>query len=242
MQSLSDQLGAAPVGVNKDADAAAAGQQALQGDAAPSDNALQSSSSQVQTDLLQEELVVPAQNEDVGGQQEEAAEPVPNAPFVADLGIPAQAQGPTPRHSTCRGQSNRLKKSWPYRVRPRLNQFYTRFKLIALAAVFAADTSGSSGPSDAGNGVSAAAAVAKRETKKRRASITYITKRRREKLRQAKRGWSGVVQVYHVQDGCRGDKKGKGGRPSHSCRRCEKERKKCSLKDAGEGSYKPCDQ
>lgn len=39
-----------------------------------------------------------------------------------------------------------------------------------------------------------------------------------------------------------GDKKGKGGRPSHSCWQCQKAKCECSLKRALEGTYEPCDR
>ena len=87
MAGLLNQVGAAPFGANNDA--AAAEQQALQGDAAPSLNSSQSSDlsgsgSQMQIDLLQE--AVPVQGA-VGAEG-----------FLVG---PVQAQGPTPINSKC---------------------------------------------------------------------------------------------------------------------------------------------
>lgn len=259
MNSLSDQIGAALVGVNEDA--AVVKQQALQGDANPSHNAL--------SVIRPRRLQLPgADRPPPGGADgpypgrgggEEALEQVPHTPFVSDLGMPVHAQCPNPRHSTCRGQLGHLEMPCLNRVGSYLTLFYTHSTLTALAAVFAADASGSSGSSDVGAGASAAPVAngaspsrkaqdkskvrvkAKKGSKKRRLSITYSTKARRKKLQQAKLSWGGVVQVYHVQDEGAGDKKGNGGRPSHSCQQCKQYKYGCSLKDE-DGSYEPCEQ
>lgn len=122
--------------------------------------------------------------------------------------------------------------------------------LAALAEEFDNDAADTTGTAGAG-----AAAVAKGAARSRKANgkakkkgtkprprprltrpKNYSEKRRQARLAKKK---GGAMRPPAVQPPAGG--KGKGGRPKHSCRRCKKKQVWCSLKDAAEGSYAPCD-